>query len=405
MKKTLIIGLFFCVFSLSAIDYVMLSPLDTASLPQISTKDRGINAAKKAMENDWLWDNTHKQLVKSEFSTESMQLLMKILYQHTHKHMEYFSCAYWSQDTNGDSLLVSGKIYLPKGRKLRGVIISNHYTIGADYEAPSQSFSMDCIYTLKGYAVILPDYVGYGLSRDQAHPYLHWRSAARTAVDLLNLMPNLLDFYGYEYPKEVIITGYSQGGSVALGVARLLDEEHNDWRVNKLYAGAGPYDPAVIFDYSLYSNHTGIPGAVPMLVMGMIDAYDLDIQPQDVFLEPLASHYEEWINSKELTISEISYRIGTYELSDFLTPKLLNKKHPVSQLLYNALQINSNIGYDLRCPAYFLHSTSDDVVPFITSDYLRTNMPDTTQVTFDFGEYGSHMEGAIYFCRFMYHDL
>ena len=405
MKTAFFVGLFFCVVSLSASEYVMLSPLDTAALPVIAERDYGGVLVRKFMQGDWIWDKNRKELVESNFSAESMKRSMESLYRHTHKHMVSFSCAYWSKDVHGDSLLVSGRIYLPKGRELKGVVVSNHYTIGADYEAPSRAFYMDCSYVMKGYAVILPDYVGYGLSRDEVHPYLHWRSAAQTAVDLLKCMPDVLDYYGYEYPKKVVVTGYSQGGAVALGVVRMLDEEPTGWRVEKLYAGAGPYDPAVIFDYCLTTGETGIPGAVPMIVIGMNDAYDLGLQMEDCFPEPLLSHYKEWIGSKELTMYEISWNIGSTQIDDLLHAKILDRDNPLSMLLYETLQWNSNVGYDVKCPAYFLHSVTDNIVPFVTSEYLQEQMPDSRDVTFDFGEYGSHMEGALHFNKYVYQDL
>ena len=405
MKTTFLIGLFCCIVSLSATDYVRLTPLDTAALPEIAEKDYGGTLVRKAMQQDWIWDKNRTELVASGFSDEAMMRAMKSLYRHTHNHMVSFSCAYWSKDTHEDSLLVSGKIYLPKGRKLKGIVLSNHYTIGADYEAPSRTFCMDCSYAMKGYAVILPDYVGYGLTRTEVHPYLHWRSAAQTAVDLLNCMPAVLDFYGYEYPKEVVVTGYSQGAAVALGVVRMLDEDNSEWKVKKLYAGAGPYDPAVIFDYCLTTGETGIPGAVPMIVLGMNDAYDLDLQMEDVFTEPLLSHYNEWINAKELTMYEISRNIGSTRIEDMLHANILDKDNPLSMLLYESLQWNSNVGYDVKCPAYFLHSVTDNIVPFVTSEYLQQQMPDSSEIIFDFGEYGSHMEGALHFNKYVYQDL
>jgi hypothetical protein len=57
-------------------------------------------------------------------------------------------------------VLVSGKVFLPRKRNLNGIVVANHYTIAKDDDAPSNSYQMDCIYALKGYAVIMPDYVG-----------------------------------------------------------------------------------------------------------------------------------------------------------------------------------------------------------------------------------------------------
>jgi len=386
-------------------DYVMLSPLDTAALPAIPDKDYGGNVVRSALEGDGIWQSTLKRLQRHQFSDESVYKTMVMLYRHTHKHYVTFPVAYWSADPQGDSLLVSGRVYLPKRRYLNGIVLANHYTITSDVEAPSNMLSMESVLAMKGYAVILPDYVGYGLSRDEVHPYLHWRSAARTAVDLLNCMPALLAHYGYSYPKDVVISGYSQGGAVALGVARMLEEMDTDWTIRKLYAGAGPYDPAATYVYSVESDTMGIPAAIPLIVMGLSDAYGLEFNLADYFLEPLLSHYDEWVLSKEYTVKQINDLMGSIVMSELMTPEALDMDSPLAWMLYEMLSWNSNVGYDLQSPAYFLHSLDDEVVPLINSENLIAEMPDDAHISYDLGHYGSHMEASVAFMKYVYQDL
>jgi pimeloyl-ACP methyl ester carboxylesterase len=352
-----------------------------------------------------MWQHTLKQLQRKHFSDESVYKLMVKLFRNTHKHYVTFPVAYWSSDPHGDSLLVSGRVYLPKRRYLNGIVIANHYTMTADWDVPSNMLSMESVFTMKGYAVIMPDYVGYGLSRDEVHPYLHWRNAAQTAVDLLNCMPELLDHYGYSYPIDVVVTGYSQGGAVALGVTRMLEELDETWIVRKLYAGAGPYDPVGTYLYSMERNEMGIPVAIPLIVMGMNDAYDLGFDLEDFFLEPLLSNYSEWILSKEYSISEINHLMGSIIMTDLMTNEALTLDNPQADMLYEVLLWNSNVGYDLQSPSYFLHSLDDEVVPILNTINLQEQMPDETGKTYDFGYYGSHMEASVPFMQYVYQDL
>lgn len=407
--KFLLLTLALCsVMALPATDYVMLSPLDTTVLPDIPTKDQGGNMARSVLNKNGIWHNTQRNLKRQNFSDKSVYKVMKKLYQYTHKHFVSFPVAYWSQTPQGDSLLVSGRVYLPKYRILNGIIVANHYTMTADEEVPSNRISMEMVYLLKGYAVIMPDYVGYGLSRDELHPYLHWRSAAQTAVDLLNCMPELLDYYGYSYPKDVVVTGYSQGGAVALGVARMIEENYhqeNDWSVRKLYAGAGPYDPAGTYLFSMERNEMGIPAAIPLIVMGLNDAYDLGFTLDEFFLEPLLSNYEDWVGSKEYTVGQINQLMGSTIMSELMTEDALSLDNPQADMLYEVLLWNSNVGYDLQAPAYFLHSLEDEVVPLLNSINLEEQMPDKEEKTFDFDYYGSHMEASVPFIQYVYQDL
>ena len=407
--KLLLLTLALCsVMALPATDYVMLSPLDTAVLPDIPTKDHGGDVVRSVLNKNGIWQNTQRNLKRQNFSDKSIYKVMKKLYQYTHKHFVTFPVAYWSQTPQGDSLLVSGRVYLPKYRILNGIIIANHYTMTSDEEVPSNRVSMEMIYLMKGYAVIMPDYVGYGLSREEVHPYLHWRSAAQTAVDLLNCMPELLDYYGYSYPKDVVVTGYSQGGAVALGVARMIEENYhqeNEWSVRKLYAGAGPYDPAGTYLFSMERNEMGIPAAIPLIVMGLNDAYELGFTLDEFFLDPLLSNYEDWVVSKEYTVGQINQLMGSTIMSELMTEDALTLDSPQADMLYEVLLWNSNVGYDLQAPAYFLHSLEDEVVPLLNSINLEAEMPDKEEKTFDFDYYGSHMEASVPFIQYVYQDL
>lgn len=406
----LIFAFAFCTtIALQAADYVMLSPLDTAALPDIPRIDRGGEVVRSALNGDAIWVNTQKKLLRDQFSDESVAKVMNQLYRFTRKHYVTFPVAYWSQTPQGDSLLVSGRVYLPKRRYLSGIVVANHYTICSDAEAPSRTVAMESVLTMKGYAVIMPDYVGYGLSRDEVHPYLHWRSAAQTAVDLLNCMPDLLAYYGYSYPTDVVIDGYSQGGAVALGVARQLEEmEYQggiDWTIRKLYAGAGPYDPAATYDYCVSRDTMGIPAAIPLIVMGLNDAYDMGLKIEDVFMEPLLSNYDEWVASKTMTVSRINELMGSVVMSELMTPEALDPTHSIAETLYEMLLRNSNVGYNLQSPAYFLHSVDDEVVPLVNSENLMAEMPDDSQVSYDMGHYGSHMAASVQFMKYLYQNL
>ena len=405
LRPLFLVVALYSTIALSANDYVMLSPLDTTALPIVPDKDSGGRIVRSVLNSDALWENTLKQLSRQHFSDESVYKTMVKLYRNTHKHYVTLPVAYWSQNPQGDSLLVSGRVYLPKNRDLKGIVIANHYTITSNTDAPSNMLSMESVFAMKGYAVIMPDYVGYGLSRDEVHPYLHWRSAAQTAVDMLNNMPALLLHYGYSYPMDVIITGYSQGGAVALGVARMIEEMNTDWTIRKLYAGAGPYDPAGTYLYSLECDTMGIPAAIPLIVMGLSDAYDLGFELDDFFLEPLLSHYEEWVLSKKYTVKQINDMIGSVVMSELMTPEALDTNTPLADMLYEVLLWNSNIGYNLQAPAYFLHSIDDEVVPLINTQNLMAEMPDDERVSYDIDHYGSHMAASIPFMQYVYQDL
>lgn len=72
--------------------------------------------------------------------------------------------------------------------------------------------------------VIMPDYEGYGLTRDRAHPYLYQELTARQCLDALlygiSLYESSPDIESVRHPIRsnfrTMVSGYSQGGSVAI---------------------------------------------------------------------------------------------------------------------------------------------------------------------------------------------
>lgn len=392
-------------------EYQMLTPLDTNTLPVIPSDGNafGTSLVRKALEYDLIWQIAKYPLIWQDFSAESIYQMMQAIHFFTKQCYVAIPCAYWSQKPNGDSLLVSGQVYLPKNRELKGIMIANHYMMTSDAEVPTNMTAMETIFLVKDYAIIMPDYVGYGLSRDETHPFLHWRNAAHTAVDLLNCMPELLDYYGYQYPRDVVIEGYSQGGAVALGVARMMEENiakgENKWTIRKLYAGAAPYNPALSYDYCVAHDIVGIPSLIPLIVIGMNNAYDLGFNLDEVFQEPLLSNYKEWVYSKQYPMKEIDELMGSNRMSNLMQAPWLNRDDDKTGLLYDALAKNSNVGYNLQSDAYFIHSLDDELVPLYNTLILMENMPDNSRIEYDFQHFGTHMETSIAFLKNVFQDL
>ena len=149
----------------------------------------------------------------------------------------------------------------------------------------------------------------------------------------------------------------------------------------------------------------GIPAAIPLIVMGLNDAYDLGFELKDFFLEPLLSNYDEWVRSKEFTVEEINHLMGSTIMTELMTEEALDLDSPQADVLYEVLLWNSNVGYDLRAPAYFLHSLDDEVVPILNTINLQEQMPDENGKTYDYDYYGSHMETSVPFMKYVYQNL
>ena len=147
---------------------------------------------------------------------------------------------YTGHDIDGTPITLSGKVLLPAKGKIKNMIIVSHWTIGANRECPSESFQMEGILAAKGYAVVMADYIGYGVTSNRIHPYMHIESTARSVVDMaLAVKPYLKAIDRKPESDEVILVGYSQGGSTTLGVMRILQDEFSkELPIKAVYAYA-----------------------------------------------------------------------------------------------------------------------------------------------------------------------
>lgn len=137
---------------------------------------------------------------------------------------------YTSTDVRWDSgqIPVSGTLYVPKGPPPKGgwpLVAWAHGTLGiADICAPSWTGfrPRDATYIdrwLKaGFAVVATDYQGLG--GPGPHPYLYWQAEGRSVLD--SVRAALADAPGL-ISNQILIAGQSQGGSAALGAARLAE--------------------------------------------------------------------------------------------------------------------------------------------------------------------------------------
>ena len=312
---------------------------------------------------------------------------------------------YSSTDIHGNPITVSGKIFYPKSGEIKNMMIVSHYTIGSNHECPSESFSFEGIYAAFGYAVVIADYIGFGVTVDQIHPYLQANTTASNVIDMALVARPFLKSRGIN-PKsdEVILLGYSQGGATTLHVQRLMETDPRymgQFKIKKNYAGSGPYNIAKTYDYCVKRDVTGIPCAIPMIIQGMSIGMEKPLDMNYFFQEPLRSHYNEWLNSKQYPVPYISALMGSDRLSQILTPNATDRTKPETARFYKELQSNSiPSSYIPSAPLFMFHSEDDQTVPFVNSQLMQRQFRSEfypVDVEYDFGHYGNHQQGAMKF--------
>ncbi len=339
-------------------------------------------------------------------SAAAVDLVKEIMGSFESNRLLHIAGTYQGHDIDGSPITLSGKVLLPAKGIIKNMLLVSHFTIGANYECPSECFPLEGILAGKGYAVVIADYIGFGVTKNRIHPYMHVESTARSVVDMALAVKPYLEHIGRKPESDqVILLGYSQGGSTTLGVMDIIQDECEDeLPIKKVYAGGGPYDLAATFDISMLENLTGIPCAIPMIVQGVNVGEDLGLQIADFFKPVLLEHFDEWINSKEYTVKQINLMMNAKSVSDLMTDVGRDKKNPQTAKLYKALMMNSVLNFIPRHPIHFFHSTEDTTVPFINGQKAEQYFKGT-DISFDFDAYGKHSAGAVRFISNAYKEL
>lgn len=161
--------------------------------------------------------------------------------------VDTYQLIYRTVDPAGRPTIASGLVALPRdgARELRTVV----YTHGTEInrtDAPSMwrdgwGVGPALTYASAGFAAVAPDYLGLGLGPGP-HPFLDVPSETTASLDLLRATREFASRDGRTLERKVLVTGFSQGGTAATGLAGALAGGADSWfRLGALSPVAGAY--------------------------------------------------------------------------------------------------------------------------------------------------------------------
>ncbi|MEV4430191.1 lipase [Streptomyces sp. NPDC053792] len=159
-----------------------------------------------------------------------------------------YRLVYRTVDAYGRPTTASGLFVLPldgSGR-LRAVSLA-HGTGSHKDDSPSMQrgrfVSAPVIaHAAAGAAGVAPDYLGMGKGPG-LHPWMDIDSETTASLDMLRAARAFAPRTGHVLEREVMVTGFSQGASAALGLGRALEAGEDRWfRLGALAPVSGAYD-------------------------------------------------------------------------------------------------------------------------------------------------------------------
>jgi len=156
----------------------------------------------------------------------------------------------------------------------------------------SEALLLAAVFAAQGYIVVAPNYAGYDSSTLAYHPYLNADQQSKDMIDALAAARSALPTSAAPATTDggkLFITGYSQGGYVAMATQRAL--QASGQTVTASGPMSGPYALAAFSDAVFYGQVSlSAPLSFTLLVSGYQHAYgNIYSAPTDIFEAKYAS--------------------------------------------------------------------------------------------------------------------
>jgi predicted esterase len=153
----------------------------------------------------------------------------------------------------GEATDASAAIFVPTGGgascgNSRPVLLYAHGTSlqksydMADIANNTEARLAAAVFAAQGFVVVAPNYAGYGGSSLGYHPYLDRVQEGADMIDALRAARSSFTAIGVRDSGKLLVTGYSQGGYVALATQRAMQELNNaEFTLSAAAGMSGPY--------------------------------------------------------------------------------------------------------------------------------------------------------------------
>jgi len=314
---------------------------------------------------------------------------------------EFYKITYYTT-LNGKKILASGLVGIPKNMPTTPALLSaQHGTMFSDADAPSNfplTFSGFELGASAGFVTVVPDFIGYGESKDIVHPYYDMQSSAATVVDIIKATKYYLETRKTAINDKLFLLGYSEGGYVTMAAQKEIEtnKSHN-LTLTAVAEGAGGYDLT-----TMLAKVATVPTyATPAFLAFFINSYNTTYS----FNRPLTDYFMPVYAAKIPALLDGSKTREQIDLELCTSPSALLSKtffsslsNPSAEPDFKAkIAINSFPGWYPVSLTRMYHGTADEAVFFETSQttYDRFVLAGSKQLTLTPIPGGTHTTSVI----------
>lgn len=299
----------------------------------------------------------------------------------------HYKVVYRTIDTAGDFITASGAVSIPKFVAPNGIISVQHGTITSHAEAASEggeALPQGAGAIAMGSIAVVPDYLGFGESKQILHPYHHAASTASASLDMLRASVKLMSELGVQYGDRLFLMGYSEGGFATMALQREIETNHPDeFRVTASFIGAGAYDLYETAMYHIKRPTQAQPVFQVFAFLGFNEAYNWNRPHSDFFKEPYATRAAGLFDGSK-TAGEINEELTQETAELFNETFLADIRGDGENDAKNALRENTIYQWVPKAPTRLYHGENDLVVPYFNAvtalDYFKSNGAEDVEI-------------------------
>jgi len=331
-------------------------------------------------------------------SSELLTTINSVLLPYT---VRAYKISYHTIDTDGDIIQASGLISVPvKASGAKSPLLSyQHGTIFLNSQRPSNSASSIngiAILSGTGFIVSAPDYIGYGDSADQIHPYIHAESLASASIDMLKASKTFLSNNGISINDQLFLAGYSEGGYATLALQKKLQENYSsEFNVVASAAGAGPFDLSTTAETLANKTTNNDPSFMSFVLKAYDEIYALN-KIDEMYQQPYRNIVNTYFDGNH-SGSEIDAALS-HMTAELLEPEFLSAlQGDDSHIIKDKLVENDIFDWKPTADTRFYHSPNDSIVPYANSVKALTTMQANGATNISLGDcpLDSHADCAV----------
>jgi hypothetical protein len=193
---------------------------------------------------------------------------------------------------------------------------------------------------------------------------------------MLEALPEFLSKHGHNWNEQLFLSGYSQGGHVAMAAHQMIELSYPNIEVTASAPMAGPYDLSNTHRELMEDDSTSYaqPAYLPYTIFSLNEVYgnlfntysDILKSPYDTLLPPMfdGQHKLDDVNA---LMPSIPIEIVD---SSYFVNYLADSLHPIRI----ALKLNDTYRWTAKAPIRLYHCSSDEVVPYKHSEVAKDSL-------------------------------